>query len=360
MLTRVGIIGLGAAAHNIHLPAYAMARDKIAVVGGCDISEKARKRARREWNLLAVFDNPEEMIAKTKPDIVSIVTPPAQHFEHCRIALGKGCHVFCEKPFMENLEQVDAVVEMADQVKRHIVVNNEFRYMQIHSKAREFIGEPEFGNLQYLFAWHIFRPTFHTEAGWRGQLEKRVCFEFGSHVFDLIRFFFGRSPSKIFAHMPKPVHGTKADLLNIVSVEFPDGRAASFVLDRICKGPERYLDIRLDGDHAAIHTSIGGELKWQMGFHTKEKRPFIDFSLVKGGKAELQVGNRAKIIAKDPLNPFQTATGVLFSKFLDAIENGLIPPCNANDSRETLALVLAAYESASTGLPVSLEKGIEE
>ena len=38
-----------------------------------------------------------EMIEKTKPDIVSIITPPAQHFEHCQLALNKGCHVFCEK-----------------------------------------------------------------------------------------------------------------------------------------------------------------------------------------------------------------------------------------------------------------------
>jgi predicted dehydrogenase len=31
MPIRVAIIGLGAAAHNIHLPAYAMVRDKIAI-----------------------------------------------------------------------------------------------------------------------------------------------------------------------------------------------------------------------------------------------------------------------------------------------------------------------------------------
>lgn len=351
---RVAIIGLGAAAHNIHLPAYAMIRDKVTVVGGCDISEKVRDRTRKQWNLQAVYDNPEEMIEKTGPDIVSIITPPAQHFDHCQTALRKGCHVFCEKPFMENLEQVDKIIEMSQNVKRHIVVNNEFRYMQIHSKTKEFIGTPEFGGLRYLYAWQNFRPTAHTEAGWRGQLEKRVCFEFGNHVFDLIRFFFGKNPSKIFAHMPKPVPDMKADLLNIVSVEFPDGRAASFILNRICKGPERYLDIRLDGDYATIHTSIGGEFYFRIGMYTRERSPFIDFSLVKGGKAELQVGNRSKVIAKDPLNPFKAATSVLFSKFIEALENKAEPPCNAKDSRDTLALVLAAYESASSGLPVVL------
>jgi predicted dehydrogenase len=109
------------------------------------------------------------MIEKTRPDIVSIITPPAQHFEHCRVALEKGCYVFCEKPFMEDLEQADEIIEMAGRTGRHIVVNNEFRYMQIYSRAREFIGKPEFGELRYLIAWHTFRPTSHTEAGWRGR-----------------------------------------------------------------------------------------------------------------------------------------------------------------------------------------------
>lgn len=155
--------------------------------------------------------------------------------------------------------------------------------------------------------------------------------------------------------MPKPVPDIKTDLINVVSVEFPDGRAATFILDRLSKGPERYLDIRLDGDHATIHTFIGGELRCQIGMYTRERRPFLDFSLVKGGKAELQVGNRSKVIAKDTLNPFKAATSMLFSKFIDALENQTTPPCSAKDSRDTLALILAAYESASSGLPVMIK-----
>lgn len=74
MPIRVAIIGLGSAAHNIHLPAYAMMRDKIAIVGGCNISEGARKRARKKRCLQNLYSDPDEMIEKTKPDIVSIIT----------------------------------------------------------------------------------------------------------------------------------------------------------------------------------------------------------------------------------------------------------------------------------------------
>lgn len=354
MPTRVAIIGLGAAAQNIHLPAYAMIKDKITIVGGCDLNEEARDIACRKWGVKDVFSDPDEMIKKTRPDIVSIITQPAQHFENCKMVLERGCHVFCEKPFMDDLVQVDKIIELSDKANRHVVVNNEFRYMQIHSKAKELIGSSRFGELRYFHAWQTFNPTAHTEAGWRGQLEKRVCFEFGNHVFDLIRFFFDMCPTRVFAHMPRPKPDMKADLLNIITVEFSDGRAASFVLDRLCKGVEKYLDIYLDGDNATIHTSIGGEFQLAMGLHTRNRKPFFDFSLVKGGKAELQVGDSSEIIAKDPINPFKAATSLVLSEFVDALNNGTTPPCNAKESRETLALIMAAYESAQSGLPVTL------
>src|SRR5260370_27835353 len=47
----------------------------------------------------------------------------------------------------------------------------------------KIIGSSEFGRLLFLQAWQSFRPTDHTEAGWRGELKRRLCFEFGIYVF---------------------------------------------------------------------------------------------------------------------------------------------------------------------------------
>jgi predicted dehydrogenase len=206
----------------------------------------------------------------------------------------------------------------------------------------------------FLHAWQTFRPTEETEAGWRGEMRKRVCFEFGVHVFELVRFFFEADPIKVWAHMPNPGWHMKSDAINIISLEFADGRAASIVLDRLSKGPERYLDMRLDGEFGTIHTSIGGELRLEAGIHTKERRPFFGFHLTRGGKAVLQDGNRSKVIGKDGMNPFASATAHHFRNFIGAIENGSMPPGSAADNRNTLALVFAAYESAESGRAVEM------
>lgn len=359
-MIRVAIIGLGAVTRNIHLPAYAQLRDQVSVVAGCDVDSTARSLAKSKWGLAEVFDNPQEMIEKTKPDIVSVCTPPALHHEQTLLALEHGCHVFCEKPLAESLTQVDEMIRAAQQAQRHVVVNNQFPYMKIHLAAKQQIGSPEFGRLLYLHAWQIFHPTAATEAAWRGELKRRLCFEFGIHVFELIRFFFEDTPTRIFAHMPNPGLGVQSDILNIMSVEFADGRAASIVLNRLSKAPERYLDMRLDGEFGSIHTSIGGEVRFEAGIHTKNKRPFFGFHLAKGGKAVLQNGNRPKVIARDGINPFASATAHHFRSFIGAIEGGLDPAGSAADNRNTLALVFAAYDSAQSGQAIQLSRYLEK
>ena len=354
-MTSVAIIGLGAVVRNIHMPAYSQLSGQLKVVAGCDPNEAAREYARQKWRL-QVFDNPREMIERTRPDVVAVCTPPWLHREQVLLALELGCHVFCEKPLAGDLNDADEIVRASEQAGRVVVVNNQFPYMNIHLAAKKAIGSPEFGELMYLHAWHTMRTDEVTESGWRGELARRLCFEFGIHVFELVRFFFEKDPVRILAHMPNPGGRAKCDVINVIALEFADGRGASIVLDRMSRGPERYLDMRLDGESAIVHTSIGGQLRFEAGIHTRQRRPFLDFSFVKGGKAVLQDGIRSKVIGKDGINPFGDATARHFAGFLRAIKDGSQPPGNVRDNRNTLALVMAAYDSAASGKWVEMSQ----
>ena len=353
-MKRIAIIGLGAVTRNIHLPAYASLVGRVAVVGGCDPDAQARTWASGH-GVPAVFADPGEMIDRTRPDIVAVCSPPDFHRAHAELALGAGCHVFCEKPLTSTLADADAIIVAAEKCGLQVVVNNQFPAMRIHTAARDEIGSAAFGRLLYLHAWHTMRPTAHTEAGWRGAMQRRVGMEFGIHVLDLVRFFFGATPTRILAHMPRPDASVSWDAINLVAMDFADGRAASAVLDRLSKGPERYLDFRLDGEHGAIHTSIGGQVRAAVGVHTRQRRPFVDLRLVGGGRAVLEQGNRSRVLATDPQNPFAPATARHFGAFLDALDAGTRPPASARDNRESLRLVFAAYQSAADARSVEIE-----
>jgi D-apiose dehydrogenase len=338
------LIGCGAVTRNIHLPAYDLMKDRVNVVAACDSDPEAR--AKVAGRIPTLYATAEEMLTAESADVVVICTPPQFHRDHCILALGHGFHVFCEKPIAMDLDEVDDIITASDEAGRVVVVNTQFPYMDMYQAAKDAIGTADFGELQFMHAWQHFKRTTETEAGWRGEMNRRLCLEFGIHVLELARYFFQADPISIHAHMPGR---DKSDVINTIALEFPDGRGAAIVLDRLSHGPHKYLELSLDGEHASIHTSIGGELRIEAGIRTSNRRPFVGWHFVKGGKALLHNESGSRLLAREGFNPFASATATHFGQMLDAIDSEETPPADIRDNRSTLALVLAAYESAESG-----------
>ena len=171
-----------------------------------------RRRRRGAWagghGVPAVFADPGEMIERTRPDIVAVCSPPDLHRAHAELALSRRMSRASAKSRSPPRWRMPMRSSLAaERSGLQVVVNNQFPAMRIHRAARDAIGTPEFGRLLYLHAWHTMRPTAHTEAGWRGTMPRRLGMEFGIHVLDLVRFFFGATPTRILAHMPRPDAG---------------------------------------------------------------------------------------------------------------------------------------------------------
>ena len=178
MSHRIAIAGLGASAREIHLPAY-KSLPALQVVGGCD------PLGRAEHFSFPLFASVPEMLEKTKPDILAVVTPPDTHFALASCGLQADCHIFCEKPFMNSLEEADAIIALAGRAGREVVVNNQYRFMRTHRAAKEKIGSADFGDLVFLSMHQMFHVTEETEAGWRGQDPQRTAKEFGKIIGEL-------------------------------------------------------------------------------------------------------------------------------------------------------------------------------
>ncbi|MBI3529610.1 MAG: Gfo/Idh/MocA family oxidoreductase [Betaproteobacteria bacterium] len=338
MKRKIAIAGLGEAARHIHIPAYAKL-DDLEVVGGYD-------PAIREGGFaFPLFSSIDELLDKTSPDILSAVTPTAHHYEITRKGLLAGCHVLCEKPFMASMEDANEITALSREKHRWVVVNNQYRFMNIHSSAKKVIGTPEFGDLLFISANQTFLVSEKTEAGWRGQETRRTCQEFGIHALDLCRFFFDEDPVSVYARMPKGGNPNGPDYLNLIRLEFSGDRVAHISLDRLCRGPHRYLEMRLDGSSGCVETSIGGNIALSAGVRGGSRKPYVNLDVTLGGRALLYQGENVRKIASDPLDLFAHGTAQLMRAFLDALDQGATPPCNADDNRRTLALMLAAYDS---------------
>jgi len=348
MKWKVAICGLGAAARQIHLPAYKKTAE-LELVGGYDPDAKDADYA------FPLFASLQEMLEQTKPDLLSIVTPTATHFELTKTGLNAGCHVLCEKPFMSSVDEAREIVELSEQTGKFVVVNNQYRFMNIHEAAKDSIGTSEFGDLLFMSANQTFYLSEQTEKGWRGNDPQRTCKEFGIHALDLARYYFDEDPVSILARMPKGKTPNGPDYLNLIQLEFSGDRVAHILLDRLSRGPHRYLDIRLDGSKGIVETSFGGKFELHAGIKGGSRKPYLEADISLGGRARLYQGEKYKKLASDPLDVFANATHKLLTAFMNAVEKGKAPPCSAADNMRTLALVYAAYESSEKNTPVIMQ-----
>jgi predicted dehydrogenase len=335
---KIAISGLGEAAQKIHIPAYSKLSN-VEIVGGYD------PYVTKADFPFPVYDSLEALLDKTRPDILTVATPTDFHFEQTKLGLKFGCHVFCEKPFTTKIEEAKEIILLAKSANRWVVINQEFRYMNIHIAAKDKIKKSDFGELLFLTAHQTFYVSDKTEEGWRGKDIQRTCKEFGIHVLDLCRYFFDEEPTSIYARFPKGSKPDGPDYLNLIQLEFSGDRVAHIILDRYSKGRHRYLDMRLDGSEGTVETSLGGNIELKGGIKGGTRKPYINLDISLGGNAYLYKGETAKKIASDPLDLFPNATSHLLKLFLEALDLGEVPPCHAEDNLKTLALMHAAYES---------------
>ncbi len=352
-MKRVALIGLGRVAERIHLPAL-RALGKLELIAACEPDGARRAQLGAKFSIPNTYATLQEMFAVERPDLVIIGTPPAQHAEHALLALQNGADVFCEKPFVETIEQADAIIAAARRAQRRVAVNNQYRYMSIYRETARRLQAGEFGALYYLHAWQQMYHPPEVESGWRARLRDSTLFEFGTHVLDLLVFFFGALPSAVSAQMPRVRADMDADLLDLVQLQFPGERAATLTLNRLSRAPQRYLEMQLECLDAAVHISLGGVAYAGLELTRARKLPLVRAAFARGGEARVERQGRSIQIAREANEPYTSATATHLADFLRDLEAQREPQNSAEHARSLIQIVRAAYDSARTGQTIQI------
>jgi predicted dehydrogenase len=157
-IIRLGIIGTGLAARDLHWPALAALRDEFEVVALCNRSEgKARSLAETIGSAYGrkipyVLDV-ESLLALPQVEAVAIVLPIEQNREVCEAAVRARKHILVEKPLAESLENAEALVELARGASPLVMmVAENFRYRPIFRALAETLRSGEIGE-PYFVEW---------------------------------------------------------------------------------------------------------------------------------------------------------------------------------------------------------------
>jgi predicted dehydrogenase len=140
---KVAICGAGDIG-SVHLETLAaIAGVEVVAASDPDAARLAAAAARGA----RTFASSEEMIDKTAADIVTIATPTQFHASLARKALGRGMHVFCEKPMARTYADGAAMVEAARKADRQLGIGYSLRWHDAYRLARDYIREGKLGRV---------------------------------------------------------------------------------------------------------------------------------------------------------------------------------------------------------------------
>lgn len=109
----VAVIGYGGAFNMGALHLNEMQSRGMQPVAVCDSDAARLKTATEDFPGIGVYTRLNTMLNKSKPEVVTIITP---HNTHARLALqclNAGCHVITEKPFAITTDECDAMITAA-------------------------------------------------------------------------------------------------------------------------------------------------------------------------------------------------------------------------------------------------------
>lgn len=325
----IGLIGCGGISQS-HLQAYR--RGGFPVVALCNRTvAKAEARRAEFFPDAMVTADYRELLARADIRVVDIATPPEARAPLVEAALRAGKHVLSQKPFALEMDTASHLVALADELGLQLAVNQNGRWAPHFSWMREAVRAGLIGEVSSVDF------TIHWDHHWVlgtafEEMRHLVLFDFGIHWFDLAASFFcARSARAVYAAAVRS-RGQRArpPFVAHACVAFDGGQAALVFNADTAFGQEDRTTIV--GSHGTLRSVGPTLLQQRVTLHTA------------GGVAEPVLQG----------SWFPDGFRGAMAELLCAIEEDREPLNSARGNLRSLALSLAAVQSADAGAVIRL------
>ncbi|MBT5395550.1 MAG: inositol 2-dehydrogenase [Flavobacteriaceae bacterium] len=142
-MIKIGIVGLGRIG-KVHLFNIQQLISGASVIAACSRSEKSLEYAKKH-SVKGLFTSFDDMLSEGGIDAVIIASPTALHFEHLKLAIAAGKHIFCEKPIDLSIENVKEIKSLLDANPVKFMVGFNRRYDPNVLKIKKELNEGRLG-----------------------------------------------------------------------------------------------------------------------------------------------------------------------------------------------------------------------
>ena len=192
-IVKVGIIGCGFIANSKHLPSLNRQRDRVEIVGLCDLEiEKAEKaKAKYQLDSAELYTDYKEMIARDDIDVIQVCTPNVTHCELTCNALKAGKHVMCEKPMAITAEEAQKMIDTAKECGKKLTIGYQNRFRDDVTFVKNAIDEGQLGEIYYGKAHAIRRRGVPTWGVFTDKSKQGggPLIDIGTHALDITLWY---------------------------------------------------------------------------------------------------------------------------------------------------------------------------
>lgn len=341
-MLKVAIIGAGAIS-SAHMEAYLQFPERCQIVALCDIfPEKAEKKA-KEFNLdAAIYDDHTKMLEREDIDLVSVCTPPYTHSEITINFLDSGKNVLVEKPMASSLEECDAMNAAAERNHKMLSVISQNRFRTPMMKLKRVLDTKLMGPIVHTQVdSYWWRGHSYYDLWWRGTWEKEgggCTLNHAVHHIDIFKWMNGM-PSEVTAVMSNTSHdNAEVEDISIAICRYNDGSLAQITSSVIHHGEEQQLIFQGKNARVSVPWKVKASKSKGNGF--PEEDPELE-EKIQHYYEELEEVQ------------YEGHTGQI-DDVLTALEHGIPVLIDGKQGRQTLELISAIYESASTGKTIKL------
>lgn len=211
------VVGTGARALHMFIgPMQETYSEYCSLLGLYDINiGRAREASKRTG--IPVFEDFEDMIRKTKPDIVVVTTVDAFHSDYIIRSMEMGCDVITEKPMTIDAAQCRAILDAEKRTGRKIRVTFNYRFTPFTTKIKELISSGVIGDIFSVhFEWMLDRNMDILAHGtsyfrrWNARLANSggLLVHKSTHHFDCINWWLEQRPVNVSAFGRLNLYGT--------------------------------------------------------------------------------------------------------------------------------------------------------
>ena len=238
----------------------------VDLVGVCSLSLGKAKAIAKAFSTPLTFTDFDEMLDRTNPDLVDIISPPPTHLDFITTAAERGIPIICQKPFTCTLEEAREAVKVSEEAGIMLAVHENFRFQPWHQEIKRLIEDGAIGE-PYQISFRL-RPgdgqgpeAYLNRQPYFQKMERFLIHETAIHLIDVFRFMFGTIIS-VNAELSRLNPAIKGEDAGLIIFNFENGRRGLFDGNRLSDHAaenrrltmgEMLVDgsdgvIRLDGD----------------------------------------------------------------------------------------------------------------